>query len=212
MRPISLVVFGCATVLVFPSAALAKTHFLDTYDRGKDAYSGPLKTERLVKQVPYKAKVRGTFSLFSAEALRAPFCGTSEPKPIYRSKRQINGPVVGDAEFLFADLSKNCAKRKNPQTATTFEIRVRSTYKNLAPIGGVGEAPNANHVYTYALLGKGRFARFRLFDRFTKDNYGRLRIKISRATPADCANGGFANWKYVDEATCVVATIGANTP
>jgi hypothetical protein len=41
------------------------------------------------------------------------------------------------------------------------------------------------------------------------DNYGRLRIAISRATAIDCANNGFLNWKYASEAACVVATTRA---
>jgi len=186
---------------------MAKTFYLDTYDAGSDPYSGPRKTQRLVKRVPYNVTVAGTFSLFSAQEFESPFCGTTEPSPMFPSKRRPNGPVIGDAEFLFADVSKNCAKRNNnAQTATTFEIRVGNKFKNKTPIGGVGEAPRTDHAYTYALVGKGKFARFRLYDQFTMDNYGRLKIRISRARPLNCANNGFLNWKYRDEATCVVAT------
>jgi hypothetical protein len=189
---------------------MAKTYYLDTYDPGADPYSGPRKTQRLAKRVPYKTAVSGTFSLFSAQELASPFCGTSEPRPMFPTKRRPNGPVIGDAEFLFADVSRNCAKRNNnPLTGTTFEIRVGNKFKNRVPIGGVGEAPRANHLYTYAVVGKGKFARFRLYDQFTMDNYGRLRIAISRATAIDCANNGFLNWKYASEAACVVATTRA---
>jgi len=207
MRTVHVVVFACASALLLPSAATAKTFYLDTYDKGTDSYAGPRKTQKLVKRVPYKAAVSGTFSLFSAQELATPFCGTSEPSPMFPTKRQPNGPVIGDAEFLFADTSKNCAKRNNNAlTGTTFEIRVGNKFKNKIPIGGVGDAPRTDHLYTYALVGKGKFARFRLYDKFTLDNYGRLKLKISRARPVDCANNGFMNWKYRDEATCVVAT------
>jgi hypothetical protein len=207
LRAVQFVVAACATALVLPSAATAKPYFLDAYDRNTDAYAGPLKTKRLAKRVPYKLAVQGTFSLRSAQQLREnPLCGAPEPQPLFPTLGRPNGPVIGDAEFLFADIAENCAARGSLITGTVLEIRVGNKFKNKAPIGGQGDAPAADHLYTYAVKGKGKLARFRLYDKFTIDNYGRLRIKISRAVAADCANNGFVNWRYLDEATCLVAT------
>ncbi len=159
-----------------------------------------------MRGIPYKVAVRGTFSLFSREEIRGSICGTPEPKPIYASRGRPNGPVVADAEFLFADVSRNCGRRPNAQTASTFQLKTAAAYVNATPIGGVGDAPKPNHAYTYAVKGAGKLAHFRLIDDFTKDNYGRLRITITRARAANCAGLGFANWKYATEAECVAAT------
>lgn len=206
MRRPALIAVVMAAFMALPASAMAKTHWLDSYDPGSDAASGPIKTERLVKRIPYKVAVRGTFSLFSREEIKSSACGNPEPKPIYPSKRRPNGAVVADAEFLFADVSRNCAKRPSVQTASTFQLKTSAKYRDATPIGGVGTAPKPNHLYTYAVTGAGKLARFRLIDDFTKDNYGRLRITITRARATDCAANGFANWNYVDEATCVAAT------
>lgn len=207
MRTVRFVVAACATALLLPSAATAKPYFLDSFDPNTDAYAGPLKTKRLAKRVPYKLAVQGTFSLRSAQQLQEnPLCGAPELQPLFPTPSRPNGPVVGDAEFLFADIAENCAARGTVLTGTVLEIRVGNKFKNKAPIGGQPEAPAADHLYTYAVVGKGKRVSFRLYDGFTIDNYGRLRIKISRAVATDCANNGFANWGYLDEASCLVAT------
>lgn len=206
MRRAVLTAVLVAASAITPAAAQANVHFLDSYDRGGDPYAGPLQTERLTRNVPYRVAVRGTFSLFSRDEIKGPICGRTEPRPIYPSKGRPNGAVVADAEFLFADVSKNCSKRPKALTASTFQLKTSTAYRRPTPIGGVGDAPKPNHSYTYAVKGAGKLARFRLADSFTKDNYGRLRITIARARARDCANNGFTNWKFVDEASCVAAT------
>jgi hypothetical protein len=206
LRRAALIAVAVAATAAVPASAEAKTYFLDSYQVSKKPYAGPLKTERLARGIPYKIAVRGTFSLFSADEIRSTACGAPEPTPIYPSRKRSNGAVVADAEFLFADVSKNCARRPSVQTGSSFQVKTSTRYRDLAPIGGAGTAPKPNHLYTYAATGVNKFASFRLVDEFTRDNYGRLRITISRARATDCALGGFANWKYADEATCVAAT------
>jgi hypothetical protein len=130
LRFVQLVLAACAVVLIAPSAATARPYYLDAYDRNADAYAGPLKTKRLAKRVPYKLAVKGTFSLRSAQQLREnPLCGVPEPQPLFPTPGRPNGPVVGDAEFLFADVAENCAARGTVQTGTVLEIRVGGKFR-----------------------------------------------------------------------------------
>jgi len=198
---------ACLAFLAFAATAEAKTYYLDSFDRGKDPYAGPLRTQKLVRKAPYLLEIKGTFSFFDRSQFRDPFCGTPESQPIFPTKGKRNGPVVGDAEFLFADTAPNCSRRASPITATSLQMRTSSKYTNPVPIGGVGMIPLPDHAYRYGVVGAGRKVRFRLPDAFTRDNYGRLRIRFTKAQALDCANGAFANWAYVDEATCVAATL-----
>jgi hypothetical protein len=193
-------------IAALPASAQAKTYYLDTYDAGSKAYTTPLVTEKLAKGIPYRIVVRGSFSLFGAAEYKGEFCGTSDPRPVYATKKQPNGPVSADAEFLFGDISRNCSRRTSVVTASSFQIKTNTSYVNRQPIGLAQlTGPKTNHLYTYPVIGVGKVARFRLLDDFTKDNYGRLKITISRMQASSCTKGGFANWKYADEATCVAA-------
>ena len=49
----------------------------------------------------------------------------------------------------------------------------------LAHVPSTSSAFDANHVYTYAVVGTGQPSGFRLGDVEASDNYGVLRIKIS---------------------------------
>jgi hypothetical protein len=207
--PVFLLVF----LFAVPAAAQAKVHWLDTYEKKVKRYIGPLRTEKLDRNDPYVATVRGTFSFFAASAYNEPHCGVTEPRPIYKSRRRTNGRVNSDVEFLFADMTRNCTKRNkaNPITAQTFQIAVGSKYVDYDPFGrGELTAPHRTHRYNYALIGKGRKAGFRLHDSFGEDNYGRIRIAIRRARTRDCVKG-FAAFGYADEATCVAAVANARS-
>lgn len=205
MRRLAVPIALLIALLAAP-VAHARALWLDAYDPGSDPYAGPVKSQKLLRGVPYVAKVRGTFSFFERAQFKDPFCGHTERRPIYPTPHRPNGPVVGDAEFLFADTAPNCARRSSPLTATTFQIATYRRYRDLVTMGGQLQAPRRDHVYRYAIIGRGRPARFRLADDFTKDNYGRLRITIRRATARDCAGQRFRNWAYPDEAACVAGT------
>jgi hypothetical protein len=193
-------------VLAIPAvAAAAKPYYLNVYDKGKDPYAGPLATKKLEKGVPYVAKVSGTFSFFDKQTWTGgtKYCGKTERKPVYKSKGRPNGQVDGDALFLFANIGLKCTTAPLV-TATTFQVKTRNKYYKAIPIGGFPSAPTADHTYRLPLLGYGKKAKFRLFDDFTRDNYGMLRITIFKATGTQCA-AGFAGWGFADAASCQAA-------
>ncbi len=206
-------VFLLISTLAMPAAAEAKVHWLDTHEPKVKRYVGPLRTEKLDRKDPYVAVVRGTFSFFGAAAYREPHCGQVEPRPLYKTPRHPNGPVNSDVEFLFADMTRNCSRRKPNHTITaqTFQIAVGSKYQDYDPFGRPElTGPHPSHKYSYALIGKGRKAGFRLRDSVGDDNYGRIRIFIRRARTRDCVKG-FAAFGYADEAQCVAAVLAARS-
>ena len=206
--------FVLVSLFAVPAAAEAKVHWLDTHEPNAKRFIGPLRTEKLDRNDPYVATVRGTFSFFDADAYRDPHCGKVEPRPIYKTPRHPNGPVNSDVEFLFADMTRNCSRRLNPDETIvkqTFRIAVGSKYADYDPFGrGELTAPHPSHKYHYALIGQGRKAGFRLKDSFGDDNYGRIRIAIRRARTRDCVKG-FAAFGYADEAQCVTAVTTARS-
>ncbi len=207
MRRTLLCLVTALAMLAVPAAAEARTFFFDTHDRTRGSHSGPKLTERLTRGKPYLIEVKGTFSLFGAAEYRQRLCGAPEPKPQYRSRRSANGPVGADAVFLFADLARNCERNRNRLRFTTFETSIDGRrYRDLVPAGGAPQGPRPDHTYTFAVVGVGKIVRFRVFDRFPADNYGRLRIRIRPARATDCANNQFRNFGYADEASCVKGT------
>jgi hypothetical protein len=204
--------FLLLALLAVPSAAQARTHWLDTYERNAKRYIGPLRTETLDRNDPYVATVRGTFSIFDAGAYKLRYCGKAEPRPIYRSPNRRNGPVNSDAEFLFAnDVMRSCAAGETGISGQRFQIAVGGRYVNYDPFGrGPLTAPHPSHRYKYALIGQGRKVGFRIPETNGADNYGRIRIEINRARASDCT-AGFAAFGYLDEAQCVAAVAAARS-
>lgn len=195
-------------LLAVPSAAEAKTHWLNAYEPDAKRYIGPLRTEKLDREDPYIATVRGTFSVFATTHYNTRPCNVMESRPTYKSPGVRNGRVNSDAEFLFANA--NCAGT-DPAVGQRFQIAVGSKYKDFAPFGrGVLTAPHPSHRYDYALLGKGRKAGFRIPESFGGDNYGRLRIDIRRARQSDCTKG-FASFGYADATQCATAVATARS-
>jgi hypothetical protein len=205
-RPTCLAL-ALTALLALPGLAHAKPYWLDTYDAHKDAHAGPVKTLELTRGIPYVATVQGTFSFFDRSTWKdkTEFCGTTERRPLYPSPHRPNGRVNGDAMLLFANTSARCAKFPSPYTATTFEIAVAKKFRQLTPLGGEPSVPAADHRYRFALLGAGKVARFRLYDQFTLDNYGRLRIVIRRARARACTGTGYLAWGFTSEAACMAA-------
>jgi len=207
MRRFVLCLATALAMLALPAAAEARTFFFDTHEKSRGPNSGPIKTERLTRGKPYLIEVRGTFSLFGAADYRQRLCGAPEAQPQYRSRGVRNGPVGADAVFLFADLAGNCERNRNRLHYTTFETSIDGRrYRDLTPAGGAPQGPRPDHTYTFAAVGLGKIVRFRVFDRFPNDNYGRLRIRIRPARAADCASEKFRDFGYADEASCVRGT------
>jgi len=200
--------FVLVSLLAMPAAAQAKVHWLDTYEKRVKRFIGPLRTEKLDRNDPYVATVRGTFSFFAASAYDEPFCGTPDRRPVYRTRRQPNGPVNSDVEFVYAIPGRRCATQR-PVFGQRFEIATASKYADHKPFGrGNLALPHPTHKYNYALIGRGRKAGFRIRESFGADNYGRIRISIRRARTRDCARG-FASFGYADQATCETAVVAA---
>lgn len=205
----SLIPLFLFAILAVPSAAEAKVHWLDTHEADVKRYIGPLRTEKLDRKDPYVATVRGTFSFFAPAEYNQRFCGNVEPRPMYKSRKVVNGPVNSDVEYLFARPGRRCGDASQPVKAQSFQIAVGAKYKDYNPFGRAGLTnPHPTHKYKYALIGKGRRAGFRIAESYAKDNYGRLRIEIRRARVRDCIKG-FSAFRYADEAQCVAAVTAA---
>ena len=115
-RPAAVLAVLCFSLIALPASGQAKSYFLDSYaPQSSKAYSGPVATETLVRGIPYKIAVRGTFSLFASEEIQGSLCGDPEPKPIYPSPKRHNAQVVADAEFVFADIKRRCPSRTTVQ-------------------------------------------------------------------------------------------------
>jgi hypothetical protein len=194
-----------------PAVASAETLVLDTPDTAKDRFAGPVASkDALEAGVPYVATVRGTFSFFPSAVYRdraKELCGKPTPRTIYKTKGVKNGPTLGDAAFLYAALDVKCPKSGRYLTGNAFQSSTGGKFANVVPIGKL-KAPSADHRYRYALLGRGKVARWRMKDAFARDDYGRFRIVVERATAADCARAGYREWKFADEAACVAAATG----
>jgi hypothetical protein len=204
----STVVLGLAAT---PAVAAAETVVLDTYKPRtvKGKYIGPVATKaKLTRGKPYIATVRGTWSYLDTS--KEMLCGAPEPRPIYptRAKGVRNRQAVADAEFYFAQRAPDCADpTKIVERAVRFEIATARLYNRTpVPLGPPLTAPTPTHAYSYAMLGAGRVARFRIPDTDLFDNYGRLRIRVRAATAQDCATFGFAALGFADDASCVAAT------
>jgi hypothetical protein len=192
--------FGSAT-----ASAQTQTLFLDSRDRGRDQYSKQVVTRRLRAGAPYVVNVRGTVSFYKWST-RQVECGVAEPKPIYRTRRVKNGIVGADSEFVFADKATGCNRRLRagntvPETWLGFQVNQGRGFFKLSLLTPT-PAPRPDHTYDYAMMGYGSRARFRLKDVNTRDNYGRLRIRIRRATAADCTGGRHVAWGFATEADC----------
>lgn len=198
-------------LLALPSAAEAKTYWLDTYEANAKGFVGPLRTEKLDKKVPYVATAHGTFSVFAPAQYKQPYCGRLEPRPVFKSPKRPNGPVNSDVAFLFANTDRSCARSGLSQSVMgqTFQIAPASKYRDSRPFGvGTLTAPLASHKYNYAVIGAGRQLGFRIPESYAGDNYGRIRLNIRRARARDCVKG-FSAFGYVDEASCLKAVAGA---
>ena len=195
-----------------PAAAQTQTLFLDFRDPGRDRYAGPVTTKRLRSQAPYVVNVRGTLSFYRWRKGNVA-CGAPEDKPIYKSRRAKNGIVGGDAEFIFADKAKGCERRQRagnslPESWLGFQVSQGRGFFKLALLTPTA-APLPDHTYDYAILGYGTRAKFRLMDRNTRDNYGRLRLTLRRATAVDCTAGRHAAWGFATEADCAARALPA---
>lgn len=212
----SLLTLICAAV---PVSALAQapqpkpiqTTFLDLYERSNDGFAGPVKTRRLANGVPYVLRIRGTASLYRFPR-GLPSCGKPERKPIYNSRKSRNRGAVGiDPEFVFAALKYRwlCPRTRSfaPRIWHGFRVNTGKGYAELRLLGAARTTPRADHAYEYGIVGTGARAQIRVRDRNARDNYGRFKITVRRATATECLNGNAGRMGYATEAACVVAAL-----
>ena len=195
-----------------PASAQTQTLFLDFRDPGKDRYAKQVTTKKLRVGLPYVVNVRGTLSFYKWRT-KDVACGTAEKKPIYRSRRAKNGIVGADAEFVFADKAAGCNSRARagnslPEVWFGFQVSQGRQFFKLSLITPT-LTPRPDHAYDYAIMGYGTRAKFRLKDRNTRDNYGRLRLRLRRATATDCTAGKHAAWGFATEAECASKALPA---
>lgn len=124
-----------------------------------------------------------------------------------------NGIVGADAEFVFADKAGPCDRRRRagntvPETWLGFQVSQGRGFFKLSVLSPTA-APRPDHSYDYAVSGYGTRAKLRLRDVNTRDNYGRLRLGLRRATTADCAGGKHSVWGFATGAECAQKALPA---
>lgn len=152
----------------------------------------------------YVATVSGAFSYWPAYLYRPhsgiwqAVCGT----PL----NSASGPVGMDAQFIFARpwSRRRCERHHLPVAWSGFQAGAASlsNWAHPAILGSVNQ-PTANHTYSYALLGEGHPAAFRLKDTDTRDNYGKLTITVRLATSSDCSS--YQAFGFASSASCLTA-------
>lgn len=181
----ALVVLVATTILVIgcssPTRILVEieTLMLDSYGAsGMPTVEGPV----LADGADYVLTVEGTFSAWDFSATDPGWCkGTQEAAPRIPSPGRTNGLVMFDANARFAvhPGDPKCSDDEDaPYPTQIFRISLDggSTFDYLPP---TSSAFDANHTYTYAVVGTGERIAFRMVDATASDNYGMLRIKIS---------------------------------
>jgi hypothetical protein len=169
-------------------------------------YGGPAHTKgTLPPGELYVAEVSGAVSYWATKQFRHPsapwntVCGDPLPSSL--------GPLGIDAEFVFArPWFGPCPTL--PMHWNNFELSTGSSYSHPQPIGGPFTQPTPEHKYSYALVGQGGKATFRLRDMpnghpATADNHGFLTIHVRRAVASDCTS--YTLFDEPTEAACLAA-------
>jgi hypothetical protein len=140
---------------------------------------------------------------------------------MFPSPATANGKVGLDADTAFAatGLASWCTTSPAgvPRHNRVFEISTGGGFGHKEPVTGAHTTPRADHSYRYLLTGQGATAKFsfRMVDDPLRDNYGVLRITISRQTAEDCKRDGWRQFGvFSNQGDCVsyVATNGRNLP
>lgn len=177
---------------------------LNSYFNWRKDYTPPVKTSQpLTAGEYYVATVSGTFSYYPAYLYVRHYsgwktvCGAPASSP--------RGPVGMDAQFIFARpwTFRGCRHHSFPQPSTNFRASTDLVHWAHPAILQPLSAPDSDHTYSYALVGAGHPAGFRLKDGDTRDNYGKLTIDVRVATASDCA--GYQAFGFADAADCSAA-------
>jgi len=181
LRPFVLAA-AVAAALVSPAAAAAEDLTLDTHNASADGNIKAVTTSApLAAGQPYTITVQGTYSNVSARRWTVPLvCGTPEAAPMFPSPGIENGPVGFDAMVAFArtqPVAMGCSSM--PFAHYRFKINLGNGYLSYVPVTGQPTEPRPDHRYTFAVVGRGANASFRLNDTPAYDNYGILQISVN---------------------------------
>lgn len=195
MRPTPRFVLPMLTglALLGPAAGSAlaanQTLFLDSREvqAPGDNYVGPIASpETLAQDKQYRIVVTGAISLWARFQWTSPtwvVCGTPLAAVPFASPGSPDaGPVGVDAEGRFALVQKPgpCpAPYSDPNQ--NFQISLDGGGKWSDPLPASGTPESGTHRYVYRVVGRGKAPQFRFFDPAARDNYGRLRIRITGA-------------------------------
>ncbi len=152
-------------------------------------HSGPVSgTTALVTGGKYLITVQGTYSVWN-EALGN---GSPESNAMFpgSTSGRTSTQVGLDAETRFATPTDHL----HPLThQTDFQISLDGgvTFAHIEPDDGPHTSPNANHLYSYTVIGQGDVPQVRVQDGgvFT-DNYGKLSITVQALDTAGIGGGG----------------------
>ena len=187
---------------------------LDSYHAWNRHYTPPVSTPfKVPRHEYYVATTDGTFSYYAAVNYVHPkrpwkiVCGTPEPSAKYPGAGG-DGPVGFDSEFVFARpwKTKRCVRGNLPAHWRNFQMDNGSGWTHPALLGTAPTSPRSDHTYSYAVVGDSAKIRFRLLDRYVRDNYGALKITVRPATATDCAS--YSSFGFTSQAACVSAVTG----
>ncbi|MBX3142866.1 MAG: hypothetical protein KF813_03845 [Trueperaceae bacterium] len=153
--------------------------YLDTYSTsGNPTATGPT----LANGVKYILTVRGTHSSWTAAQWEDGVCeGEPEAAPTYASPAVTNGPVGMDAVWVFAvpNGSGRCGADM-PLKESGITVSLDGRRSNYLSWMHEGTEPAADHVYEFEVTGRGMPIVMSRITGSPDNNYGRLRIEVSR--------------------------------
>lgn len=155
--------------------------YLDTYrPSGTPTATGPV----LAAGVRYVVVVQGTHSSWGWHEWDLGVCrGEAGDEPLFPSPGVQNGRVGMDAAWVFAvpNGSSRCGNTVPFRgSAVRISLDGGGTFQDLGPLTG-GTGPTADHSYEYEVTGQGKALVLNRGSGNSSNNYGRLRIEVSRA-------------------------------
>ena len=160
----------------------AESFLLNSYSPDNDGTAGPVSSDTVLKKgVPYLLQVDGSYSWWKPEAWEDVTGETEEPQ--HPSLNTANGPVGMDITSLFALPTSYYEQYHQGSTLPIFR---NVAYLQISLDGGnnwfrpqtVERQYQADHTYTFKLVGEGQPLQVQLGDSVTSDNYGQFRLQL----------------------------------
>jgi hypothetical protein len=168
-------------VLATPATS-AESFLLNSYSPDDDGTAGPVSSDTVLKKgVPYSLQVDGSYSWWKPEAWQEVTGETEEPQ--HPSLDTANGLVGMDITSLFA-LPTSYYSSYHP--GSTLPIFRDVSYLQISLDGGnnwfrpqtVERQYQADHTYTFRIVGEGHPLQVQIGDSVTSDNYGQFRLQL----------------------------------